>query len=98
MIDRVETGTGHTCFLQGGKAYCVGRNDHGQAGPGSDPKRAPGESILGDVRDIAAATTHTCAVTTDGKVHCWGSNASKQLGVEGVDRSEKAVPVPLPSN
>ncbi|HET7470378.1 MAG TPA: RCC1 domain-containing protein, partial [Gemmatimonadales bacterium] len=31
-------------------------------------------------RQISGGGGHTCAVTTDSKAYCWGSNSSGQLG------------------
>ncbi len=39
---------------------------------------------LGGVAQVAAAATHTCAVLRDGRVRCWGSNDSGQLGFGAV--------------
>lgn len=33
-----------------------------------------------DVSSVSTASTHTCAVTKDGKVWCWGNNGFGQLG------------------
>lgn len=41
--------------------------------------------------DIAASSTHSCAVSTTGEVYCWGQNCSGQLGVG--DRLTRLAPV-----
>jgi alpha-tubulin suppressor-like RCC1 family protein len=82
----------HTCGLTAaGAAYCWGSNSHGQLGNGT----------IGGANSVAAAVgggltfvvlsaggSHTCGVTPDGSVYCWGANASGQLG-DGtlIDRS-----------
>lgn len=45
----------------------------------------------GAVRTLASGDKHTCAVTMDGAVECWGSNEDAQLG------SKEAGPVALAS-
>jgi alpha-tubulin suppressor-like RCC1 family protein len=35
---------------------------------------------MGSPRSLAAGKSNTCAVTTTGRVRCWGSNANGQLG------------------
>ncbi|MCA9638813.1 MAG: DUF4215 domain-containing protein, partial [Myxococcales bacterium] len=37
--------------------------------------------------DIAAGNRHTCVVSVDGEVHCWGGNASGQLGYPNMANS-----------
>jgi alpha-tubulin suppressor-like RCC1 family protein len=78
----------HSCGLtQGGSVYCWGSNYLGQLGDGtvSDRDRptpvAVGEGLQrGRVAAIAAGYTHTCALTVDGRLFCWGYNQSGRLG------------------
>lgn len=39
-----------------------------------------GESLLTGIKGVAAGGFHTCAVTQQNAVQCWGSNTSGQLG------------------
>jgi alpha-tubulin suppressor-like RCC1 family protein len=48
---------------------------------------------LKGVRSVTAGGTHSCASTTDGKVFCWGSNSTGQLGDVRVEESRIPVPV-----
>ncbi|MBK8800175.1 MAG: hypothetical protein IPM07_29460 [Anaerolineales bacterium] len=43
---------------------------------------------------VSAGGAHTCAVTTSGKVYCWGGNASGQLGTG--DKVDRQTPVAIP--
>ena len=84
----VSAGSDHTCALTPeGVAYCWGRNGSGQLGIGSDegleihPTPVNTEARF---TSISAGTSHTCAIDTEGKAHCWGMNEFGALGVQGV--------------
>jgi len=49
---------------------------------------------LGAVRSFVVGDFHSCAALKTGKVVCWGSNDSGQLGVE--DPTVRATPVEVP--
>lgn len=63
-------GTGHICDLVGGTVRCRGSATRGQTG---------GEGQSGFVF-VAAGSSHTCGLTSDGTATCWGANESGQLG------------------
>ncbi len=96
----VAAGSVHTCALDGeGRAYCWGRNGDGQAG--ADPAEgwvlAP-RALSTDVRfrSLSAGDAHTCGLSTDYSVYCWGGNWHGQLG-DGTTRvSHTPVPVRTP--
>lgn len=79
----------HACVLvQDRSAMCWGDNDLGQLGDGSHTNHDTPIAVaaLGSaLRQIATATTHSCAVTGAGGVKCWGSNAYGALGDNTTD-------------
>ena len=84
-------GETHACFVTSvGSVLCFGDDTSGQLGGGTStaspvltaaaPVFALGatpELVRGSV---GAAARHTCAVSRDGRVYCWGSNSDGQLG------------------
>lgn len=81
-----------------GRAYCWGRDEHGQLGDG-DPgeERLTPEPVATDLRfrSIATGGSHACALDTDGKAYCWGNNFRRMLG-GGDDFNEEYVSLPHP--
>jgi len=96
----VAAGEAHTCaLLSSGTARCWGLNDAGQLGSNTASSISPTPTAvtgLGGVVAIAAGGTlgssHTCALQSDGKVRCWGSNNVGQLGV-GFTSTPSSAPV-----
>lgn len=69
------------------------------ATPTSAPTQSPTSSSDPEVDEprfvfTTSGRAHTCGLTDDGRVWCWGSNARGQLGVPGVTRTSKPVLVP----
>jgi alpha-tubulin suppressor-like RCC1 family protein len=90
------TGATHTCGIdQGGTAYCWGTNGSGQLGVlqstercGQGPCSRQPVPVAGGLTftSLSAGPSHTCGVTLDGAVYCWGSNQAGKLG-NGEERS-----------
>ncbi len=81
----VTAGDTHTCAIDtDAAAWCWGSNTAGQIGDDtiSDLRSAP-TAVLGEraYSTIVGGGLHTCALATDGKPWCWGSNRYGELGV-----------------
>ena len=88
-VTMVAAGTSHTCaLLATGVVRCWGAASSGQLGYGNvttigdneAPASAGDVNVGGTVVQIATGFGHTCALLVDGRVRCWGGNASGQLG------------------
>jgi len=81
-------GSSHTCGLTSdGIAYCWGSDNRGQLGNAASaasarPTSATPARVTTDEQfhGIAAGLSHTCAVTTEGDVYCWGAGGQGELG------------------
>ncbi len=99
----VSAGAAHTCGVRlGGGLYCWGGNASGQLGVGTSrglctrratPCEAGPRAVASTLRfaTVSAGQRHTCAITVDRALYCWGENVQFQLGVE------REVFVPRPS-
>ena len=78
----------HSCaIVLNDKAYCWGSNNNGQLGNGSTtssrvPVAVNMSGVLAGktIKQISVGEYHTCAVASDDKAYCWGSNNNGQLG------------------
>jgi alpha-tubulin suppressor-like RCC1 family protein len=98
-VTDVVAGAAHSCGLdlQGGTAYCWGRNDHGQLGDGTTTTRTRPVRVEGTFDHLVAAADHTCALGRgDGSVWCWGSNRHGQLGLGTTSDALEPTRVALP--
>ncbi|CAN5543226.1 hypothetical protein BH09MYX1_BH09MYX1_39220 [soil metagenome] len=81
--DAVTTGDTFACAVTGGTVACWGRNDSGELGiaPDFDDHRKPTAvpSVRG-VKQISSAESHSCAISNDGALTCWGDNAESEMG------------------
>jgi len=87
-IKQIASGGISSCVIASDdKAYCWGSNNFGQLGNGnlknsSTPTPVSTTGVLAGktIKQITAGTEFTCAIASDDKAYCWGSNSSGQLG------------------
>jgi alpha-tubulin suppressor-like RCC1 family protein len=83
-VTAIDAGMFHTCAIQAGAAYCWGLNSDGRIGDGTgeSPKTVPAgvQAMSSDVISIVCSYYHTCALTSNGAMYCWGQNDYGQLG------------------
>ena len=91
----LSTGDFHTCALnRQGEVWCWGLAKSGQTGAAADPNpcridnqdyacnRRPQRVVtVPQAVDIATGDSHSCALTREGAVWCWGDNRYGQLGI-----------------
>ncbi len=97
----ISSGDRHSCLVsQDGDAYCWGSNQQGQLGNGtqggytSTPRIVEGVDV--DFESVAVGNEHSCAITTEGELYCWGANWDGQLGDGSWENS--ATPVQVSSS
>jgi alpha-tubulin suppressor-like RCC1 family protein len=80
----IAAGGAHACALfQNGAVWCWGKNEFGQLGNGSTinslgPVQVRG--LAGTPTALVAGWAHTCALSEQGGVECWGYNKYGELG------------------
>lgn len=89
----------HACAVSGGNAYCWGSNNHGQLGTGNTTNHSTPQQVGGalegrTVESIGVGSRHTCALTTEPRVYCWGLNDAGQLGI-GASGGDVTTPGPI---
>lgn len=82
--EAVSAGTYHACAVRSDKTlFCWGLNTSGQVGTGTGdtiflrPAQAGGAN---DWTTVSAGSTFTCALSEMGRISCFGTNSSGQLG------------------
>jgi alpha-tubulin suppressor-like RCC1 family protein len=86
-LTKITLGNYHACVLKDdGSVKCWGRNDgYELSGGGAStptPKQVTTDGttpVLGAL-DVEAGGNHTCIITSDNKVMCWGRNSVGELG------------------
>ena len=78
-----------------GAVYCWGLNNAGQAGNGTKQFALEPVQVVGlpaPAAEVKVMPYSTCAILTNGKVYCWGSNFYGQLGA-GLPKGSVLQPV-----
>ncbi len=102
---QLTAGWSHTCaLLASGDVKCWGYDIYGQLGLGGRSTRGDGPSEMGEALPVIdwgtatprptqldAGASHTCALTEDGQIKCWGNAAYGQLGL-GEEKSRGDTP------
>ncbi len=95
-VQALSTGASHTCALTlAGSVKCWGANSVGQLGDGTDDDRWTPVDVVGlsrGVQALALGGWHSCALTADGGIKCWGRNNDGQLG-DGTPEWRRLAPV-----
>ena len=100
-VAQISAGNGHTCALMdGGDIYCWGDGERGALGnklltstprasliASKKPTRKFNDKDLPGGK-IAAGTKHSCAVTQNKNVYCWGEGDSGRLGTNSTSDSK----------
>jgi alpha-tubulin suppressor-like RCC1 family protein len=95
---QISAGNEHTCALNGaGVAWCWGANLGGQVG--ADPSVVWVDEpfrVQTDLRfvQIQAGRWHSCGLTAEGTVHCWGDDRGVGAGGDPMDTIYSS-PVPV---
>ncbi|MDZ7779913.1 MAG: Ig-like domain-containing protein [Gemmatimonadota bacterium] len=84
----VDAGSGYTCGISNAsEAMCWGANgpwlglgESAYAANVLSPTAVPVDGTFTAIEASHAAGTHTCALTTDGTVYCWGTGRAGELG------------------
>lgn len=98
IISQISAGHSHTCALStSGDIWCWGYNNHYQLGdPSKKPTTVPfsRDPVLvapgGDMHPgekfkyVSAGSLHTCAVSTEEDIFCWGARDNGALGISAL--------------
>ena len=85
----IDAGDDHTCGVTTtGYGYCWGENEHGELGDGStldSSSDGPQPIMFGEQFAVVIPNgfeegNHSCGLTPDGALYCWGYNEYGQLG------------------
>ena len=88
-VGLLVAGDVHSCYVRlDGQVHCWGGNDRGELGrsdpQSSFPEPGPVEGLPGGFNVVSAqARQHTCMVSSNGDVYCWGDNTHDQADAEG---------------
>ena len=90
VVTHAAIGDNHTCaILSNGSMGCWGNNRSGQLGNGTTTEELSPQiidetteySFVSLGTSIDKKEDHTCAITSEGTLKCWGENSFGQLGI-----------------
>lgn len=100
--ETITAGSGHVCATRSGgsELICWGCSSEGQTGQQlvhsvSEPSDRS-DILPAPLAELHLGWRHTCSLTTEGKVWCWGRNADQQVGPGGQVESEPRLVERLP--
>lgn len=99
---QVSAGGYHSCAITtSSRLFCWGDDASGQLGDGGSNTNQPTPvEVAGHAADWAAVSaggTYTCALKNTGRLYCWGSDATGELG-DGGANSARNVPTQVTGN
>ncbi len=96
-VKKVVAGGGHTCALMlDGSVKCWGNNQYSQLGDNTNVNKLTPVDVVNlnaVAIDLVAGYEHTCILTADTRVKCWGRNDDGQVGNGSGTQS-----VPMPAS
>jgi alpha-tubulin suppressor-like RCC1 family protein len=97
QYDEVVTGLNHTCGRDGIAINCWGNNDQYQRTAIATGSSLPPTSIVPPMGEsmpawtkMAAGTHHTCAISSEGVLYCWGASRWGQVGAGAASEASAA--------
>ena len=97
-VAQVALGGAHGCARKtDGSLWCWGENADGELGNGTatpfESSPVPVAALGTSVAQVAVGRFHTCALTTNGSLWCWGNSLHGQLGDETIDAKSSPVQI-----
>ncbi len=85
----------HCVIEEGGDVKCWGENWYGQLGNGSfeyTPQYEPTSVLsLDNATELSVGAGHSCAITSDQTIKCWGNGGNGRLGNDSTSDQSSAV-------
>jgi alpha-tubulin suppressor-like RCC1 family protein len=100
-VTDLASGQFHRCALRTGPTdvVCWGEDSYGELGDGMTtdvPSPTPLTSLPGGASRFALGDEHSCAISANGGVYCWGRNNFGQLGDSTTTDHGTPMPIALP--
>jgi alpha-tubulin suppressor-like RCC1 family protein len=91
---RVSAGRYHSCAIKkDGRMFCWGRGANGRLGRGNTTDSKVPVAVASEDMDwtsVSANEDHTCAISSEGRLYCWGMGNNGRLG--NGNTSDRQVP------